>query len=225
MDNEVQRFFDSINFSSDAFIGTTVKKVIFNRASKVYNVVLTCPNIIDKQSVDALFLACKNKIKGKSDCFVTLEYENMDEDILNVYLNELITSFYIDKPSLSKIHIAYEDGVAKIITHFSIESNIIEYDLPKIKNLFKMYGLNIDVQICLDDKEAQKIKEEIEKENEEPVVKVKENPVIMGAHVEGEPTKLIDIKKKPKILFLRFIFLEWKLLKDKVKRVHFILII
>ena len=139
MDNEVQRFFDSINFSSDAFIGTTVKKVIFNRASKVYNVVLTCPNIIDKQSVDALFLACKNKIKGKSDCFVTLEYENMDEDILNVYLNELITSFYIDKPSLSKIHITYEDGVAKIITHFSIESNIIEYDLPKIKNLFKMY--------------------------------------------------------------------------------------
>ena len=118
MDNEVQRFFDSINFSSDAFIGTTVKKVIFNRASKVYNVVLTCPNIIDKQSVDALFLACKNKIKGKSDCFVTLEYENMDEDILNVYLNELITSFYIDKPSLSKIHITYEDGVAKIITHF-----------------------------------------------------------------------------------------------------------
>ena len=64
MDNEVQRFFDSINFSSDAFIGTTVKKDIFNRASKVYNVVLTCPNIIDKQSVDALFLACKNKIKG-----------------------------------------------------------------------------------------------------------------------------------------------------------------
>ena len=124
MDDEVQRFFDSIKFSSDAFIGTTVKKVIFNRASKVYNVVLTCPNIIDKQSVDALFLACKNKIKGKSDCFVTLEYENMDEDILNVYLNELITSFYIDKPSLSKIHINYEDGIAKIVTHFSIESKI-----------------------------------------------------------------------------------------------------
>ena len=207
MDNEVQRFFDSINFSSDAFIGTTVKKVIFNRASKVYNVVLTCPNIIDKQSVDALFLACKNKIKGKSDCFVTLEYENMDEDILNVYLNELITSFYIDKPSLSKIHIAYEDGVAKIITHFSIESNIIEYDLPKIKNLFKMYGLNIDVEIRLDDKEAQKIKEEIEKENEEPVVKVKENPMIMGAHVEGEPTKLIDINEEAKnIIFEVYIF-------------------
>ncbi len=207
MDNEVQRFFDSINFSSDAFIGTTVKKVIFNRASKVYNVVLTCPNIIDKQSVDALFLACKNKIKGKSDCFVTLEYEKMDEDILNVYLNELITSFYIDKPSLSKIHITYEDGVAKIITHFSIESNIIEYDLPKIKNLFKMYGLNIDVEIRLDDKEAQKIKEEIEKENEEPVVKVKENPMIMGAHVEGEPTKLIDITEEAKnIIFEVYIF-------------------
>ena len=31
MDDEVQRFFDSIKFSSDAFIGTTVKKVIFNR--------------------------------------------------------------------------------------------------------------------------------------------------------------------------------------------------
>ena len=165
MDDEVQRFFDSIKFSSDAFIGTTVKKVIFNRASKVYNVVLTCPNIIDKQSVDALFLACKNKIKGKSDCFVTLEYENMDEDILNVYLNELITSFYIDKPSLSKIHINYEDGIAKIVTHFSIESKIIESDLPKIKSLFKMYGLDVNVQICLDDKEAQKIKEEIEKED------------------------------------------------------------
>ena len=132
MDDEVQRFFDSIKFSSDAFIGTTVKKVIFNRASKVYNVVLTCPNIIDKQSV-----ACKNKINGKSDCYVTLEYENMDEDILNVYLNELITSFYIEKPSLSKIHINYEDGIAKIVTHFSIESKIIESDLPKIKSLFK----------------------------------------------------------------------------------------
>ena len=207
MDDEVQRFFDSIKFSSDAFIGTTVKKVIFNRASKVYNVVLTCPNIIDKQSVDALFLACKNKIKGKSDCFVTLEYENMDEDILNVYLNELITSFYIDKPSLSKIHINYEDGIAKIVTHFSIESKIIESDLPKIKSLFKMYGLDVNVQICLDDKEAQKIKEEIEKENEEPVVKVKENPMIMGAHVEGEPTKLIDINEEAKnIIFEVYIF-------------------
>ena len=207
MDDEVQRFFDSIKFSSDAFIGTTVKKVIFNRASKVYNVVLTCPNIIDKQSVDALFLACKNKIKGKSDCYVTLEYENMDEDILNVYLNELITSFYIDKPSLSKIHINYEDGIAKIVTHFSIESKIIESDLPKIKSLFKMYGLDVNVQICLDDKEAQKIKEEIEKENEEPVVKVKENPMIMGAHVEGEPTKLIDINEEAKnIIFEVYIF-------------------
>ena len=207
MDDEVQRFFDSINFSSDAFIGAIVKKVIFNRASKVYNVVLTCPNIIDKQSVDALFLACKNKIKGKSECFVTLEYENMDEDNLSIYLNELLTAFYIEKPSLSKIHINYEDGIAKIVTHFSIESKIIESDLPKIKSLFKMYGLDVNVQICLDDKEAQKIKEEIEKENEEPVVKVKENPMIMGAHIEGEPTKLIDINEEAKnIIFEVYIF-------------------
>ena len=207
MDDEVQRFFDSINFSSDTFIGTTVKKVIFNRASKVYNVVLTCPNIIDKQSVDALFLACKNKIKGKSECFVTLEYENMDDDNLSIYLNELLTAFYIEKPSLSKIHINYEDGLAKIVTHFSIESKIIESDLPKIKSLFKMYGLDVNVQICLDDKEAQKIKEEIEKENEEPVVKIKENPMVMGAHIEGEPTKLIDINEEVKnIIFEVYIF-------------------
>ena len=192
MDDEVQRFFDSIKFSSDAFIGTTVKKVIFNRASKVYNVVLTCPNIIDKQSVDALFLACKNKIKGKSDCFVTLEYENMDEDILNVYLNELITSFYIDKPSLSKIHINYEDGIAKIVTHFSIESKIIESDLPKIKSLFKMYGLNIDVQICLDDKEAQKIKEEIEKHPNDELLEVLDDLEYTKSTIDNHLKKVVE---------------------------------
>ena len=48
---------------------------------------------------------------------------------------------------------------------------------------------------------------EIEKENEEPVVKVKENPMIMGAHVEGEPTKLIDINEEAKnIIFEVYIF-------------------
>ncbi len=192
MDDEVQRFFDSIKFSSDAFIGTTVKKVIFNRASKVYNVVLTCPNIIDKQSVDALFLACKNKIKGKSDCYVTLEYENMDEDILNVYLNELITSFYIDKPSLSKIHINYEDGIAKIVTHFSIESKIIESDLPKIKSLFKMYGLDVNVQICLDDKEAQKIKEEIEKHPNDGLLEVLEDLEYTKSTIDNHLKKVVE---------------------------------
>ena len=84
-------------------------------------------------------------------------------------------------------------GVVNIITHFPIEKKLIENDMNLIVNEFKKYGINdLNITIAVDDNITKKVKEEIENENNVEV-KVKVSPMIMGAHVDGEPTKLVNI--------------------------------
>ena len=194
MDNEVKRFFDSIKFSSDLFNGVTVKKVIYNKNKQSYNVNLLCPNIIEKSEIDRLFLACNNKIKGEKVCFVSLEYINKDPLELEKYINEVIKSFYENKPSMQDIKIKY-DGVITILVSFPIELKIIESDLNQIHNILKQYGVDTEIKIILDEEVTKKVKAEIDLENTSEI-KVKKSPMVMGYHVDGEVTKFIDINSE-----------------------------
>ena len=194
MDNEVKRFFDSIKFSSDLFNGVTVKKVIYNKNKQSYNVNLLCPNIIEKSEIDKLFLACNNKIKGEKECAVTLEYLNKDPLELEKYINEVIKSFYENKPSMQDIKIKY-DGVITILVSFPIELKIIESDLNKIHDILKKYGVDTEIKIILDEEVTKKVKAEIDLENTSEI-KVKKSPMVMGYHVDGEVTKFIDINSE-----------------------------
>ena len=194
MDNEVKRFFDSIKFSSDLFNGVTVKKVIYNKNKQSYNVNLLCPNIIEKSEIDRLFLACNNKIKGEKVCFVSLEYLNKDPLELEKYINEVIKSFYENKPSMQDIKIKY-DGVITILVSFPIELKIIESDLKQIHNILKQYGVDTEIKIILDEEVTKKVKAEIDLENTSEI-KVKKSPMVMGYHVDGEVTKFIDINSE-----------------------------
>ena len=104
MNDEVKRFFDSINFiyNEDIFKNVSVTKVVLNKVHETFKVYLNSENVLPFDDVVKLYEAEKNGINGKS-CKIYLEYSSYDDnDILN-YVNILLEKLIDKKPSLMGI--------------------------------------------------------------------------------------------------------------------------
>ena len=104
MNDEVKRFFDSINFICDEeiFKSVSVKKVVLNKLTETFKVYLESDNVLPYNEVIKLYEAEKNGINGKS-CKIILEYVVVsDNDILD-YLNIILGKLIDKKPSLMGI--------------------------------------------------------------------------------------------------------------------------
>ena len=104
MNDEVKRFFDSINFIYDEeiFACVSVKKVVLNKVSETFKVYLVSDFILPYEETKKLYEAEKNGINGKP-CKIYLEYLSFtDEDVLS-YVNILLENLIAKKPSLMGI--------------------------------------------------------------------------------------------------------------------------
>ena len=104
MNDEVKRFFDSINFiyNEEIFKNVIVTKVILNKVHETFKVYLRSEDILPFDDVVKLYDAEKNGINGKN-CKIYLEYNSYnDNDILN-YVNILLEKLIDKKPSLMGI--------------------------------------------------------------------------------------------------------------------------
>ena len=70
MNDEVKRFFASINYQSEFFNEATIEKVILNKKSGSFEIFVNVPNIIPIAEVNNLFLCAQNGINGQNPCHI-----------------------------------------------------------------------------------------------------------------------------------------------------------
>ena len=196
MNDEMKRFLASINCESDAFKDTTVTKVILNRKDESFDVYLENPNCVPIEEVNRLFLCAENGINSSKKCRVHLVFKSFAEDDIKAYLDYLLDSIIIDRPSLvnlknSKIEINDKDitiGVGSITEkeEFTKEKAALEEKLQD----FGMNDLQIKVEV------NEEIRNEVQAEIaevKEKVEEVKPSPYLIGKHVDGEVTPINNI--------------------------------
>ena len=189
MNEELKRFFDSIKFDSSSFNSAEIEKVIYNKRKDSYEVIIKAPEIISYHDIKDLIKACDNKIKGEKNCTVTLKYDDLSN--ASVYIDEFLTDFYIDKPSMSKLSVSVDNKNIIIKVSSIIEKEIIEGDTKKILKTLKSQGLeDYTIETSLDLDKLKTIKDEIENESKtDKPKKEEESPIVMGFHKDGEVTK------------------------------------
>lgn len=97
--DELKRFFKSIDFSyTDEFSDAIIEKVVFNRDTKVYNVFLKSKNVINYYLVTELFKSAKKGINGKDKCFIEMVYETINDDVINSYIKDILSSVIFEHP-------------------------------------------------------------------------------------------------------------------------------
>ncbi len=196
MNDEMKRFLASINCESDAFKDTTVTKVILNRKDESFDVYLENPNCVPIEEVNRLFLCAENGINSSKKCRVHLVFKSFTEDDIKSYLDYLLDSIIIDRPSLvnlknSKIEINDKDitiGVGSITEkeEFTKEKNTLEQKLQD-------FGLNdLQIKVEVNEEIRNEVKAEIA-EGKEKVEEVKPSPYLIGKHVDGEITPINNI--------------------------------
>ena len=193
MNEELKRFFDSINFESNSFQKAEVKKVIYYSSQDKYEVIITSSDIISKEEVDGLLKASKNKIKGEKACTVKLEYANVSNEEIIEYSEQILNDYFKDKPSLGILKVNLIGNYIVIPTKSKIEDTLIRKEFKKLNNLLETYGFNnYEFQAELNEEDIQNVKAEILKEKNAEITK-EESPVVFGVHRDGNVTKLKDI--------------------------------
>ena len=193
MNEEVKRFFESINFTSISFNDAEIKKVIYYKSKDIYEVIICLKQMLSKADIDMLFRASKNKIKGEKECFITIEYLNYDDNKILDYGIQILDDYFINKPSIMGYKVNLIGKVLEITVTSLINERIIKEQITKLNDLLKKYGLNnYEYKVKVDEQKHLEIVEEIEKEKNKEYKK-EESPVIMGFHKDGEIMKMENI--------------------------------
>lgn len=195
MNDELQRFFQSINFKSEEFQDATIRKVVLNKKEQSFEVYIDIPNVLDINVLNDLFLSAERGINGKNVCHVHIYYQNVtDADILS-YLNYFLDEIIIDHPSLINVKNAQITINEKNIS-FNVSSEMekeeLEGEYQKLEKKLENYGLaNYKLKSIVNMELRQMIQEEISEGQK--IEAPKKSPVIFGVHKDGEVTPLSNI--------------------------------
>ncbi len=210
--NEVERFFQSINFNHPEYIETAkILKVILLKKKEIFEVYLHFDKILPISICEELFSCAKKGIYESSLCELKISYETIDDQDINEYAISIKNKILEEKPSL--IHLK-DTGVTindKVIT-FEVTSKFEEIEMQKmakkIQEDLKMYGLgNYEIECFFNKELNEEVKKEIEnsKSNEAPKEVIPERKAgepIVGRKIEGEPTVINNIMGDQKNVIL-----------------------
>lgn len=193
MNEELKRFFNSINFTSDFFNNAKVQKVIYYRNQDVYEVRIENPFLIAKSEVDLLKKAALNKIKGQKNCVIKLYFTSYEKGDLKTYVFECIKDYFKDKPSMSSININIVDQEIIVLVNSAIEESLIIAQKEKILAFLDDYGIHdLKLSTKINEELIQSVREEIANEKNSEIKK-EESPMVFGTHADGEVTSLTNV--------------------------------
>ena len=199
--HNIESFFKSINFTPEStlFKELEIEKVVLNKKSEVFNVYLHAKKVLPISEIDLLLDATKNKINNEYKCLIFLSYEEItDEDVL-LYVEEIVKRLTLKKPSLISL-LENKPIIDDDIIIFEVMSPTEEENIKKeeanIRKVLSDYGLkDYFITTRLNEEKRKDIEEEL-KEVQAPIAyveKVKEfNPgsIVLGKAITKEP---IDI--------------------------------
>jgi DNA polymerase-3 subunit alpha (Gram-positive type) len=198
MNDEVKRFFSSINYASDFFNDATIEKVKLCTSTDSFEVVLHSPTIISKNEIDRLFSCAKNGINGQKLCRVCLHYDTITNDDIKKYLDSMIESLCLKRPSFAPLKdyaIEISENNIDITIYSRLVISEVENEFKHIASTLEAYGFpKFNFNIKLDEANLKSLNEVIEEHKdisyEEPK---KDDNMIFGNHRNGEVTKLNNI--------------------------------
>ncbi len=218
MNDELKRFFNSIKFTTTAFDEAEVEKVIYYSSLDLYEVKIKAPHIIAKEEVDALAMACKNKIGGEKECYITMVYPNINEDEQFSLVDDIINDYFSDKPSLWGIKHSYNNGIIKLIATSEVEKKMIDSLAKDLSKYAKTYGIMCDeVEVELDEQALQSVRDEINSERNKEY-KEEESPMVFGTHRDGDIVKLHNLMGETKNIIVEVYVFGKEVLERKGKK-------
>ena len=194
MNDELQRFFASINFTTDDFKDCVVKKVVRIKKDNSFKVYLESNKIVSKEEYDRLVKCTLNGLKG-SDLSVEINYTNLlDTDILD-YLKIYFLEYTTMRPSysaLNEFNIEVNNNEVYItIKDILIDLEVIEIN-DKINEYMKHYGFTNKFILKKELSDKKTLQETI-LENKTVKYEVKEDNLVMGGPIKNEFTALNNI--------------------------------
>ncbi|MEG0977030.1 MAG: PolC-type DNA polymerase III [Bacilli bacterium] len=196
MNDELNRFFNSIGFISESFTNSQIEKVVLKKKEELFEVFIKNDSVIDVLEVVKLFSCAKKGINGSSLCKVNMIYETITKSDIEKYLNYLIDELIIKRPSLiglkNSVKEIKNNEINILVTSDAEQEDLLNETKKIIKN-FSLFGFkNIVINVLIDSNKRDLIKEEIE-----TIKKTVEAPapsnMVMGMHKDGSVTKLNNI--------------------------------
>ena len=128
MNDELNRFFKSIGFTSSLFSEASILKVVLKKQEESFEVYINNPYVIEITEINKLFLCAKNGINGEKKCTINMTYEKVnDEDILE-YVYYLLDDIILKRPSLIGLKNSNIEVVDNTI-YFNVISEFEQHDL------------------------------------------------------------------------------------------------
>ena len=200
---ELKRFLKSINFEyNNALDNTVIEKVILKKDTLTYNVFLRSENVLDYDLVVELFNASKKGINGKDKCYIELIYDNISNEDIENYIQNILNEVVFEHPSLMGLEKSFKslDGnVINLEVGSTGEAKTLESYEKNIINCLENYGLGkYVINIIINEKILEEIKKEIDDSKEIKEQKKEESPVIFGFHKDGDITPIKNIMGEQK---------------------------
>ena len=216
MNEEVKRFFDAIEFSTDSFKDTLVKKVVLNKRSDSFSVFLNNEKVLEKDDVDSLMSCSKKGIQNKK-CKVKIVYKEITfydiKKYLDIYFKDLIKT----RPSYSPLkeyEFSIDENVININLNISLMKKEVEQLSNQIKKYLKKYFLGeYDINL-ITYKNGKTLKEGI-KETNVGVLENSDTKLVMGEFVNGKITDISNIYGEEKNVAIEAYVFQ----KDVIERV------
>ncbi len=197
MNNELERFFQSISFSDEAFVDAKVERVVLRRSDNVFVVYINNDKVLPPMNVNALLSCALGGINGDKKCQIKMSYKEINEEDIKSYLDYFLDEIIIKRPSLiglkkSNIEVVDDTIYFEVLNDF--EQSDLEKESEKLKDELEKYGLGKrNISINISDAKRKILQEEIASSKEKGAVKEEISPVIMGTHKDGAVTKLNNI--------------------------------
>jgi DNA polymerase-3 subunit alpha (Gram-positive type) len=203
MNNELQRFFNSIKFIDDnnAFINTTVLKVILKKKEELFEVNLANDNVIEYKYIKSLFNAAKHGINGEKKCVIKMNYQKITQDNINDYLKNLIIELIDKRPSLISLkdsNFIIDDEIISIEVNTKNEEELILKESKWLKKELNDYGLgDFTITTVFNKEKHDTIVSEIKATKESVNLNKEEikdtGSIVVGKHIDGDVTSISNI--------------------------------
>lgn len=200
MNDEIKRFFKSINYNESDFSDATVKKVKLNTATESFEVILSVPKVKEKKAVENLFMCAEGGINGEKNCRITLLYDSITLDDIKKYIDEFLLDLIDLRPSFAPLKdyklISLNDDF-QIVIYSRVNLSEVEREFKKITNKLSLYGLGEhNLNVVVDEANLKTLNETIKEEkqiSESVLQKEEDENLIYGKHVDGEVTQINNI--------------------------------
>ena len=199
MNEEVKRFFASINYLDNDFDDAKVEKVKLNKATESFEVILSIPKVKSKKSIENLFMCAEGGINGEKKCKITLDYEQITDQDVKSYLDEFLLELIELRPSFAplkdyKLEAINDDY--KVTIYSRVPLNEVEREFKKITKKLMNYGLKEhNLLVYIDEANLKTLNESIKEEKSivDTTQKPEDENLILGKHVDGEVTQINNI--------------------------------